>query len=501
MEYTLGYCLERSAIKFKDKPAIVYQDQQITFYQLNQRVNLLANALSELGVKKGDRVASMLFNTPELIEVYFAAAKIGAISVPVNFRLVSREVDYILNDSKSKVLIFDYNLKHIIGEVADKVSLQLISIGKKKYSDFNNYEDLLASASYEEPQVSISETDLRFIMYTSGTTGFPKGAMFTHRNNLWAALSIVITKKYDVSEVVLVVNPLFHMNSYINVIACIFRGNTIVVMKKFDPYEMMRLIEKEKVTMCSIVPTICNRLLKGSYDKEFNTNSWRYCTCTGTAWPFAMKKAFMKRYPHVVMADAYGATEVFSGTLIEGPEMLKRPRSVGRPYLDTIIRVVNEQGNDMPPGEAGEIIFYGPHVTQGYWQNPKATENALRDGWFHSGDVGYFDENGYLYFLDRRKDMIISGGENIYTAEIEHVLIQHPKIKEAAIIGVFDEEWGKLVKAYVVLNENEQMDKEEVVTFCLENLASYKKPHFVDFVQSLPKNALGKVMKNKLNNT
>jgi len=349
-----------------------------------------------------------------------------------------------------------------------------------------------------ELDISVKEKDLRFIMYTSGTTGFPKGAMFTHRNNLWAALSIIITKKYDFNEVVLFVNPLYHMNSYINVIACIFMGNKMVLMKRFDTIIMMRLIESEKVTMCSVVPTICQRLLEISKDHQLNTGSWRYCTSTGAPWPFEIKKAFMEIFPHVVMADAYGATEVFSGTLIQGSEILKKPNSVGRPYVDTIIKIVDDQGNELLPGQIGEIIFYGPHVTQGYYNDPGATSESLKDGWFYSGDLGYFDEDGYLYLLDRKKDMIISGGENIYSLEIENVLLRNEKILEAAVVGVPDDRWGEAVKAYIVLRPSVTMGKEEVISFCQKHLASYKKPRYVEFVDSLPKNSLGKILKNRL---
>ncbi|MBU4564931.1 MAG: long-chain-fatty-acid--CoA ligase [Proteobacteria bacterium] len=498
MEYTLGHCLKRSATKFANKTAVVCEGRRITYKELNDRVNLLANALLAMGVSKGDRVASMLYNTPETIEVYYAAAKIGAITVPINFRLVGKEVNFILENSGSKILIYDDNLQSIVDGLRNIEGLQFVSLGESNKSNSLKYEELLAKSTLQEPQVPVFEKDMRLIMYTSGTTGFPKGAMFTHRNNIWAALSIIITKKYDTREVVLVVNPLFHMNSYANVIACVFMGNTIVLMKRYDSIEMMELIQDEKVTMCSIVPTICSRLLQEPYEKQFDTKNWRYCTCTGTSWLFEMKKEFIQRYPHVVMADAYGATEVFSGTLIEGPDMLRKPGSVGKPYLDTIIRVVDENGNEKKTGEAGEIQFYGPHVTQGYWQNPEATQKVLHDGWFQSGDIGYFDEEGYLYFLDRRKDLIISGGENIYTAEIENVLIQHPKIDDVVIIGVSHEEWGKVVKAYVVLSENEQMTEDEVINYCGDYLANYKKPRSVEFVAELPKNALGKVLKNKM---
>jgi len=213
-----------------------------------------------------------------------------------------------------------------------------------------------------------------------------------------------------------------------------------------------------------------------------------------------MKKAFMEAFPNVVMADAYGATEVFSGTLIQGPEILKKPGSVGRPYVDTIIKIVDGRGMDLPPGQIGEIIFYGPHVTQGYYNDPKATLEALKEGWFYSGDLGYFDEEGYLYLLDRKKDMIISGGENIYSLEIENVLLRNEKILEVAVIGVPDNQWGEVVKAYIVLRPPATMDKDEVIHFCQEHLASYKKPRYVEFVESLPKNSLGKILKKDLRN-
>jgi acyl-CoA synthetase (AMP-forming)/AMP-acid ligase II len=395
-------------------------------------------------------------------------------------------------------LVYDADLRNVIEPLLESKRLNSISVGETHYFDSINYEELIRASVDSETDISVDEKDLRFIMYTSGTTGFPKGAMFTHRNNLWAALSIIITKKYDFNEMVLIVNPLYHMNSYINVIAGLFMGNKIVVMRRFDPLKMMRLIESEKVTICSVVPTICEKLLEVLKDHEFNTTNWRYCTSTGAPWPFGMKKAFMERFPQVVMADAYGATEVFSGTLIQGSEILEKPKSVGKPYLDTIIRIVDDQGMELQPGQIGEIIFYGPHVTQGYYNDPVATGEALRDGWFYSGDLGYFDQDGYLYLVDRKKDMIISGGENIFSLEIENVLLRNEKIMEAAVVGVPDDQWGEVVKAYIVLRPSVTMGKDEVVNFCQEHLASYKKPRYVEFVDSLPKNSLGKILKKDL---
>ena len=452
----------------------------------------------KLGIKKGDKIASMLFNSPEIIEAYYAAAKIGAITVPVNFRLVGREVEYIIDQSESSTFIYDADLRNVIEKFSARRDLNLISVGKNEYSGSMNYEKLIADSIDSEVDVPVNEKDLRFIMYTSGTTGVPKGAMFTHSNNLWAALSIIIAKKYDFNDVVLIVNPLFHMNSYINVIASIFMGNKVVVMKSFDPVRMMELIESEKVTICSVVPTICKRLIEASEDYQFNTESWRYCTCTGSLWPVEMKKVFMSKFPHVVMADAYGATEVFAGTIIESPEMVKKLQSVGRPYLDTLIRIVDKQGNDLKPGQIGEIIFYGPHVTKGYYNNLEATDEALKNGWFCSGDLGYFDEDGYLFFVDREKDMIISGGENIYSAEIENVLLRHDKVFEVAVVGVPDDKWVEAVKAYIVLLDQAEMDEDEVINFCKEHLASYKRPKHIEFVKLLPKNQMGKVLKKEL---
>ena len=498
MEFTLGYLLKRSALKFPNKTAIVFEGKRITYDDLNRRVNRLANAFSRLGIKKGDKIASMMFNSSQLIEIYFAAAKIGAASVPINYRLVGEEVNYIIDHSNSSTLVYDQDLRDVIEPLLESKRLNLISVGEKTSPDSLDYEQLVRGSTDSEMDSPVEEKDLRFIMYTSGTTGFPKGAMFTHRNNLWAALSIIIMKKYDFNEVVLFVNPLYHMNSYINVIASIFMGNKMVLMKRFDPIKTMQLIESEKVTICSVVPTICEKLLEVPKDHAFGTKSWRYCTSTGAPWLFEMKKRFMERFPHVVMADAYGATEVFSGTLIQGSELLEKPKSVGKPYLDTIIRIVDDHGIDLPPGKVGEIIFYGPQVTQGYYNDPVATRESLREGWFYSGDLGYFDEDGYLYLADRKKDMMISGGENIYSLEIENILLRNEKIMEAAVVGVPDDQWGEVVKAYIVLRPTVTMDQDEVIRYCQQHLASYKKPRLVEFVDSLPKNSLGKILKRDL---
>jgi acyl-CoA synthetase (AMP-forming)/AMP-acid ligase II len=275
-------------------------------------------------------------------------------------------------------------------------------------------------------------------------------------------------------------------------------GNKIVIMKKFDPEIMLSLIQAEKVTLCSIVPTICKRLLEVSPEKHFDTKSWRYCTGTGSAWTFDMKKQLMEKYPNTMIADAYGATEVFSGTLLKGREIINKPGSVGRPYLDTSIRIIDEEGNEVKPYKIGEIVLFGPHATLGYYKEPEATEKALKDGWFHTGDLGYIDEEGFLFLADRATDMIISGGENIYSAEIESVLLKHEKITEAAVIGVPDYEWGEVVKACIVVSDDAEMSEDEVIEYCKEHLAPYKKPKYVEFYDTLPKNELGKVLKKYL---
>jgi len=498
MEMTIGYCLMRSAWKFADKTAIVFEGTRITYDQLNRRVNRLANALLRLGVKKGDKIASMLFNSPEIIEAYYAAAKIGAITIPINFRLVWREVEYIIDQSEARVFIYDAGLRNIIEKYSTSKGLSLISVGENSYPDSFNYEELITDSTDLEVEVSISEDDLRLIMYTSGTTGLPKGAMFTHKNNLWSGLLIILAKKHYYDDIVLIVNPLFHMNSYANLIASVFMGNTMVVMKKFDALEMMKLIESETVTITSIVPTIGKRLLEASKDHHFNLESWKYCSCTGSAWTFEMKKSFMERFPRLIIGDAYGATEFSSGTLIEGHEMMNRPKSVGKPYVDVMMRIIDDRNNDCLPGQVGEILVRGPHVTQGYYNNPEATGQALQNGWYYTGDLGYFDEDGYLFFVDREKDKIVSGGENIYTLEVEKTLLDHEDIEEAAVIGVPDDEWGKVLKAYIVPSKSAKIGHDEVINFCKENLASFKKPRYIEFVESLPKNAMGKVLKEAL---
>lgn len=498
MQVTLGYILKRSGIKFLKKTAIFFEDKRITYEELNHRVNQVANALLKMGVKKGDKVASLLFNTPELIEIYFAAAKIGAVNIPVNFRLIGREVSYIVQQSDSIVLFYDADLRKIIDDLSTKDSLKLISVGSTRFVDSEDYYELRSASVDKDPDVQVKEEDLRFIMYTSGTTGVPKGAMFSHKSNLWAALILSLTKKYDSNEVILLVNPLFHMNSYINLIAAVYWGNKIVLMKNFDSIKMLQLIEQEKVSICSIVPTMCKRLIEKAKTNCFDLKSWRYCTCTGAAWSVELKKNFRETFPGVIAADAYGATEIMAGTLLEGEDLVRKANSVGKPYLDTIIKIIDEKGQELSANQIGEIVLYGPHIMEGYYKMPEASEEALIEGWFHSGDVGYFDEEGYLYFLDRRKDMIVSGGENIYTAEIEKVLMGHEKISNSAVVGEPDAEWGQVVKAFIVLEENETMTPEEVIQYCKENLASYKKPRHVEFVESLPKNALGKILKRNI---
>jgi acyl-CoA synthetase (AMP-forming)/AMP-acid ligase II len=498
MEFTMGYMLQRSAIKFAGKTAVVSGNLRLTYGELNRRVNRLARVLLESGIKKGDKIASLLFNSPQVIEIYFAAARIGAISVPINYRLVDTEIEYILDQSDSVALIFDSELAPTIAKLPP-TDLRLISVGTgNSIEGAASYEELLAGVSDDEVTVDVAEKDLRFIMYTSGTTGQPKGAMFTHANNLWAALSLIINKRYAFGESVLFINPLYHMNSYINVIACMFMGHKMVVMRKFDASEFIRLMQQEEVSMCSVVPTICQALLALPPQQGSDLPKWRYCTCTGAPWPLESKKAFMERFPNVIMADAYGATEVFSGTLIQGPEILAKPYSVGRAYLDTLIRIVDESGKVLAAHEVGQIALFGPHVTQGYYKNPEATQESLVNGWFFPGDLGYFDEDDYLYVVDRKKDMIISGGENIYSMEVENVLRRHECVTEVAVVGVPNAHWGEIVKAYVVPRPGPVPTFEDLVEFCGKYLASYKKPREIEFVADLPRNSMGKIMKRDL---
>ncbi len=506
----VGEMLKRSASKFPEKVALISQGHSISYGELNNRVNQLANALMQEGLRKGDRIGVLVHNCSQFVEIYFASAKTGGIFCPYNNHLKEKELKDLVNYSSPKFLFLDEDF----GETIDSLKPHLksvkhyICLQKPRWSLMEEYEEWLSKGSPKEPGVKILENDTMSIFFTAGTTGRPKGAMRTHRHVLTNAITGVIELKVTYDEKALITFPMYHVSCEDNLGRHFFMPNTLVIRRegRFDAREVLEIISTEKITMCQFVPTTIHALLQVPDIERYDLSSLKLIMYAAAPMPVELLKRALRTF-RCGFAQFYGQTE--SGPLmtllhpedhvLEGNELqLQRLGSAGRPVLSYEIRVVNEGGNDVPVGEVGEIVGRSEAMMKRYWRLPKETAKKLKDGWLHTGDLGRFDEQGYLYIVDRKDDLIISGGVNIYPREVEEVLYQHPSVSEVAVIGVPDEYWGEAVKAIIVPKEKVVLSEEEIIKFCGERLAGYKKPKSVEFWKELPKSPQGKILKRDI---
>jgi acyl-CoA synthetase (AMP-forming)/AMP-acid ligase II len=504
----LGEMMSRNARKFPDKEALVYGETRLTYKQLNGRINRLAHALMDLGIKRDDKVAILAFNCNQFMETYFALAKMGGVAVPINFRLHPEEMAYIINQSDAKALI----MGEAFVEIARGIQKDLpqvkdyISISGEPTEGMLHFDSWVDKYPDKEPLILVEEDDPLFIMYTAGTTGRPKGAVITHKNEmvLWMLGTAFVLTEPGMSDLwnfrAFGAPPIFHLASFGFCQFMFFLGATVVLPTEvFDPVYIMQTIEKEKINALVLVPAMTNFVLMVPDLDKYDTSSLKVWGSSGAILPVETRRQIKKYFPSVNIFDLFGQTEM--SALISGllpSESEGRETSVGKILPFCEIRVVDANDKDVPIGQVGEAVYRGPTVMKEYYKNPEATREAMRGGWFHGGDLVRMDKEGFIYIVDRTKDMIISGGENIYPAEIEGVLLKHPKIAESAVIGVHDKEWGESVKAIVVPKPGEVLSEKEVIDFCKKHLASYKKPRSVDFIEALPRNAMGKVMKTEL---
>ncbi|MFC2067025.1 class I adenylate-forming enzyme family protein [Chloroflexota bacterium] len=496
-----------------DKTAIVFEGKRYTFSQLNERVNRLANALSNLGARKGDRVALLQVNCNQCVETYFAIAKLGAIYVPLNFRVKAHELAYMLNSSEAVTLLVGERYIDMVNSMRpDLTSVHNFISIDNKVDNMLYYEDLMSSSSAEEVATEIDDGDTTILMYTAGTTGFPKGVMLSHNSFSFYLLDNVTPADPESEEGNILTVPLYHVAGIQAMMAAIYGGRTLVMERQFDAKDWMELVEKEKANRAMMVPTMLKQLLDHPDFGKHDLSSLKVITYGAAPMPLTVIKKALDVFPGVNFINAFGQTEtastitalnpedhVISGTEEEKEKKLKRLSSIGKPMSDIEMKVIDEEGHELPPGEVGEILARGPRVMTGYWKDEEKTEKTIdKDGWVHTGDVGYVDEDGYFFLSGRATDMIIRGGENISPEEVEGVLHSHPKIEEAAVIGVPDEEWGEEPKAIVVLKQGETATPEEIMEYCRARLASFKRPRAVAFVDSLPRNPMGKILKREL---
>ena len=503
-----GEQLARVARRTPDAEALRFEGRSRTFRELDERVDRLADALAARGTGQGDRVATLMTNRMEVVETYLAAARLGAICVPVNFRLVAEEISYILRDSGTTALVVDEGLAPVAAAAraqVPEVAVCLVTAGEPDAAGAGaeSYEAALATAVPTGPRPDVPEHLPAFIMYTSGTTGRPKGAVLSHFNLLMNTMNMIVGMGFrDDDRRWLSGLPLFHIGGLNGVLPYLLLGGTSVILPsgQFDAGQVVDMLERERITACYFVPTqwqaIC--AVPGLADRDLS--ALRRISWGASVAPPSVLKAMADSFPGVPNYNAFGQTEMSSVTcVLRGEDAVAKMGSVGTPIVDVEVRVVDDEMKDVPQGTVGEIVYRGPTVMQGYWDKPEATADAFAGGWFHSGDLVRQDEDGFYFVVDRKKDMIISGGENIYCAEVEAVIDAHPGVQEVAVIGRPDPKWVEVPMAVIVPADPAAPPSEaDIVEWCRARMASYKKPAAVVCVEALPRNASGKVLKTRL---
>ena len=502
----LGDLIVRNARYFPEKIALIVQSERLTFAELGSKVNQFTNALLALGLKHGDRIAIILRNSLSQVIAYFGPPKVGLCTVPLNFRLKGPEIAYILNDCEAKVLVYGNEFATTIEENKhDFTTIEHYICVNPIAGDDLDFAAMLENASSAEPpdQEQLRDSDLSFILYTAGTTGFPKGVMLSHSNLLSNAISTIVTLASPrFEDVYLMVLPLFHAAALGVEIRLLIAGAAQVLHESFDPVKALQAIQDERISWVSFVPTMIVGLLQVPELASYDLSSLRIISY-GTAPISPVLLQQMMDVFHCEFNQGFGQTEHSPAIsyLTSADHVMDTPgkeillKSVGRPIFNVQVRIVDDDDNDVETGQTGEIIVKSDSVMQGYWNKPDMTEEALKNGWLHTGDLGRLDEQGYIFIVDRKKDMLKSGGENIFPKEIEHVIYEMPEVQECAVVGVPDDKWGEVVKAVIVLKEGESLTAEDVVERCAQSLAGFKKPRIVEFMPELPKNAAGKVLK------
>jgi len=491
------------------KPAIFFEDREISYLQLHQKANATGCWLQSLGIEKGDRVAVMMENCPEFVDLYIACSRLGAIFVPVNFRLAAPELDYTLRNSRPRLFVFgsactetvmELNLNHrrplmelaCLGGTPPSSDVLGYDSGVEEFSGRRPFlTKSLGPADPEEPQV---------IMYTSGTTGQPKGAVLSHRKTFFNCLNADIFFKLHFDDIMLVVLPLFHSGGlFIQASPTLYKGATMVIHPRFDPAAVYTDIERFRITKFLGVPTVYRALLREEAGRRGDLSSLHVCAIGGEKTTHEL--LLRCREAGFPLRQIMGQTETSILLWASEEASIQKPGTVGRPVFHAEVNLLDRDGRPVRPGEVGEIVVRGSIMMKEYWQDPVKTEETIKNGWLRTGDLARMDEDGYFYLVDRAKEMYISGGENVYPAEVEKVLREHPMIEDIAIVGVPDDVWGEVGKAFVIPKPGATLHAEEVIAFCNGRLARYKWPKLVTFCEDFPRTSLGKVRKSMLEGT
>jgi long-chain acyl-CoA synthetase len=493
MGLNLAAIVTEGASAAPDGIAVRLGDTELSYAELDQRSARLATLLAARGVGVGDRVGVMLPNVPEFPIAYYAVLRAGAIVVPMNVLLKRREIAFYLSDSGARLLLAWHGFAEEARAGAEEAGAELIEV------EPSSFADLLAE---QEPTPELAETDAEdtaVILYTSGTTGKPKGAELTH-SNLHRNAEVASRTMCEVAagDIVLGSLPLFHsFGQTVSMNASLMAGATLTLVPRFDPDEALATMQRDKVTHFYGVPTMYGALLHHPGREDYDTSTLRTCITGGASMPVEVLRGFEQAFEAIVL-EGYGLSETSPVSSSNHPDRERRPGSIGTPLEGVEMKVVDENDEEVPQGEVGEIVIRGHNIMKGYWQRPDATDEAMRGGWFHSGDMAREDEDGYFYIVDRKKDLIIRGGYNVFPREVEEILYEHPGIREAAVVGLPDPKLGEEVGAAVVLHDGEELAPEEVSAYVKERLAAYKYPRAVWFVDELPKGPTGKILKREI---
>ncbi|MBI5584724.1 MAG: AMP-binding protein [Deltaproteobacteria bacterium] len=497
----VGDALRASACKLPDKTAFIFKDRRVSYQDFEERVNRLANGLRTTGYRPGDHIAVLAFNCIEYFEILFACAKAGLVVAPINFRFVGPEIEYIINHSDSIALIYEAHFREAVRDCRSRLE----KIGRDGYIVFGgqgepedtDYESLLAESSPEDPPIEIDEKLTWYIGYTSGTTGRPKGALRSHRANMLLAMHLPYFSEETTN---LMIMPIFHSNSiWFGLIGVLFGATTYIYPSGgFNSREILEIIQREKVTFCSMVPTMYSLMLMVEDKDRFDTSSLETLLCSSAPLMTQTKEAILSYFKTAKLFEGYGATEIGGVTSLRPKDQWRKIRSCGMAAPFCRIRILDADGNECRPGQVGELFAISPGMFEGYYKQPEADEKAFRGPYASVGDLAKMDEEGFFHIVDRKHDMIISGGENIYPTEIDDLLAKHPKVQQVAVVGVPDPKWGEAVKAVIVPSPGVEVTEEEIIAYCKQHQAGYKCPKSVDFWEALPLSPMGKILKREI---
>jgi acyl-CoA synthetase (AMP-forming)/AMP-acid ligase II len=487
---SLAGVVEHHGDRSPERPAVAYADTTVSYGELRERARLAAGGLAQNGVSRGDVVAVLLHNSLHFVDLMLGAAYLGAIFMPMNWRLASPEIAYIVDHARAVLLVTETELEPLVAPLKHDTSGVRVA----------HPDELTAEARPVAAASAVDSGDVLRLMYTSGTTARPKGVVITHGNLDAKCFAHVVELGLTSHDRAVIAGPLYHVGALdVTFTTVLYVGGYQRILRRFDAATVLETIDAESMTTAWFAPAMVNQIVNESSVGKWDLSTMRVIVDGGEKMPLPLIERVLNTFPNAWFADAYGLTETVGGdTFLNKGEERRKLGSVGKPVFNMEVRVVDLDDSPVPAGSTGEIVIRGPKVCAGYWRDPDATKLAMRGGWFHTGDIGMLDDEGYLYIVDRLKDMIVSGGENIASLEVERALYEHPDVVEAAVVGRADERWGEVPVAYIAVRDHAVMAEEQIVAFCRERLARYKVPRYIRFVPALPRNPSGKVLKRQL---